>query len=377
MLELINKNLQLEMLPLGERFQKNTPFPHLVLDQFFRPDFAQRLLDAFPSFDPQKAMNELGVVGGKAVHQNIRELAQPYKDLDELVQSEDFLKFTSGITRIPDLIYDPDYVGGGTHENLHGQELDPHADFNYHPAYKWHRRLNLLIYLNPEWEEDWGGSIELHSDPWNPEGNEVKSSLPIMNRCLIFETSEQSWHGFKRIKLPDNQRGLSRKSIAFYFYTKERPQSEIRPEHGTFYVPRQPSEHIQAGYTLTDSDVNELKTLLARRDSWVKFLYERELKFSSELGEKNSRIQQLSDSLSERMGRDERLRRAEELEREVMTQRGFIARLQNEFDDRGRWAMDLDREVNNLRAMVSGLETKVRELERLDADLNSRAFLLK
>ena len=355
MLELINPELQLDMFRLGESFQRNTPFPHLVLDQFFRPDFAQNLLSTFPKFDPQKALNELGAVGGKAVHQNIRTLAQPYKDLDDLVQSEDFLKFVSGITRIPDLIYDPDYVGGGTHENLHGQELDPHADFNYHPSHKWHRRLNLLLYLNPHWEEDWGGSIELHSDPWHPEKNEVKSSMPIMNRCLIFETSERSWHGFRQIKLPDSQRDLSRKSIAFYFYTQDRPHNEIRPEHGTFYVPRQPAEHIRAGHTLTETDVSDLKTALARRDSWIQFLYERELKFANELGEKGARIQELS--------------KVDTLE--------FIARLQREFDERGRWAMDLDREVHTQRAIIAGLEAKIKELDKPGVDLNSRAFLLK
>src|SRR5213592_1991214 len=137
MLDLINRDIQLQMLSLGEKFQQNTPFPHLVLDDFFRPDFAQRLLADFPPFDVEKARNELGEIGGKAVHDKVRELSQPYRDLDDLLKSDQFLKFVSGITRIPDLIYDPDYVGGGTHENRHGQELDPHADFNYHPANKW------------------------------------------------------------------------------------------------------------------------------------------------------------------------------------------------------------------------------------------------
>jgi hypothetical protein len=151
----------------------------------------------------------------------------------------------------------------------------------------------MLIYLNPEWKEEWGGSIEFHLDPWDHNRNEVKSALPIMNRCVIFETSERSWHGFKRIQIPDNKRRLSRKSIAVYFYTKERPADEVFPEHGTFYVSRHVPEHIRAGYTLTEEDVEVLKGLLVRRDSWIKFLYERELQYSAALGEKNTRIEQL------------------------------------------------------------------------------------
>jgi hypothetical protein len=198
----------------------------------------------------------------------------------------------SAITKIPELLYDAEYIGGGTHENLEGQDLDPHVDFNYHPSTKWHRRLNLLIYLNREWEESWGGNIELHLDPWNSDLDKVQSVMPLMNRCVIFETSEKSYHGFKKIKLPEDKRNFSRKSIAVYFYTKDRPMSEIQPEHSTFYVPRPVPEHIREGYTLNENDVQQLKDLLTRRDHWLKFLYDRELHFSSEFG-------MLSEKLSE------------------------------------------------------------------------------
>jgi Rps23 Pro-64 3,4-dihydroxylase Tpa1-like proline 4-hydroxylase len=83
--------------------------------------------------------------------------------------------------------------------------------------------LNLLIYLNPQWQADWGGNLELHSNPRQPEENKIKSFVPIFNRCLIFETNEYSWHGFSQINLPENQRHLSRKSLSIYLYTKERP----------------------------------------------------------------------------------------------------------------------------------------------------------
>ena len=128
--------------------------------------------------------------------------------------------FEVEITGIPNLLYDPDYVGGGTHQNLHGQDLDPHVDFNYHPKNQRHRRLNLIVFLNPEWREEWGGAFELHVNPWlPPEEDTVKTIVPITNRCLLFETSENSWHGFRRINLPPEKKHLSRRSIAVYYYT--------------------------------------------------------------------------------------------------------------------------------------------------------------
>jgi 2-oxoglutarate-Fe(II)-dependent oxygenase superfamily protein len=296
----IDPRHRLGMFELGDHFRQNQPFPHIVLDGFLDSGFARQLLDQFPAFDPRKAMNELGSVGRKAVNENLCELGPVYRELDELVQSADFLQWLSGVTQIPDLLYDPDYVGGGTHENLGGQDLDPHVDFNYHPARKWHRRLNLLVYLNPHWEERWGGGIELHSDPWNPAGNRAITILPVFNRCVIFETSERSWHGFKRICPPADQPGLSRKSIAFYFYTKERPESEVFPEHATFYVQRQLPDKMRSGYTLTQEDVQELNILLTKRDGWIRFLYKRELEFSSQMGELHRQIAMRKVSLIRR-----------------------------------------------------------------------------
>jgi hypothetical protein len=251
------------------------------MDQFFQPDFAQELLKSFPPFDPEKAKNELGLVGGKAVHADIRKLGEPFEKLDDMVQSDDFLKFLSGITGIPELLYDPSYEGGGTHENLHGQELDPHTDFNFHPHHDWHRRLNLLIYLNEEWKESWGGCLELHSNPWDQDKNEIKTFSPSMNRAILFETSDRSYHGFKKIRLPDSTR--SRKSIAMYFYTKAKDHVSPSPRHSTFYVQRPLPENLKPGHTLTEQDVNELKSLLIKRDTWIKYLYERELVFSKQV----------------------------------------------------------------------------------------------
>ena len=90
-----------------------------------------------------------------------------------------------------------------------------------------HRRINLLIYLNREWEASWGGAIELQSDPHNPAVDSVQGFLPLFNRAVIFETSAFSWHGFPRIVLPPDKRHLSRKSFSIYLDTKERAAEEI------------------------------------------------------------------------------------------------------------------------------------------------------
>lgn len=285
---------------LGKNFADARPFRHSFVDDFLDARFCQSLIDEFPKFDPRKAINETGDVGRKAVHPNLSTLGAAYRKFDALMRDRAFLKRLSEVTGIPDLLYDPDYVGGGTHENLDGQELDMHVDFNYHPATFQHRRLNLILFLNPEWAESWGGCLELCSDPWNPSGTEVVRILPLANRAVLFETTERSWHGFTRIALPPEKREISRRSIAVYFYTKNRPAEETAPSHATVYIPRPLHAHLQAGHTLTESDMQELRNLIQRRDDQIRFLYERELDGDKEY---TKLILSITGSVSFRLGR--------------------------------------------------------------------------
>ncbi len=170
----------------------------------------------------------------------------------------------------------PSYAGGGTHENLTGQDLDFHVDFNFHPSRALHRRLNLIVFLNPRWDASWGGCLELRQDPWAEEEPTSRKVLPLLNRAVIFATTEASWHGFSRIELPEGAEPLSRRSIAVYFYTKERPPEQTAPSHGTVYIPRALPSRFEAGHTLSSEDAHELQILIARRDAQIRFLYERE-----------------------------------------------------------------------------------------------------
>jgi hypothetical protein len=285
---------------LRTRFRAAEPFRHIVLDRFLDETFCESLRRDFPPFDPALTMSETGVPGNKAVIEDLPHISAVYRQFDQFIQSRELLDWVGEVAGIPKLIYDPGYFGGGTHENLHDQDLDIHVDFNFHPKTHTHRRLNLIVFLNPEWDTSWGGCLELHKDPWrDPVHDYVVSIVPLFNRCVIFETTEQSWHGFRRIDLPPGQRHISRRSIAVYFYSRERPPAETAVAHNTVYVPWPIPDRLHAGYTLTDADILELKILFRRRDEQLRFLYERE-KESTMLREA---LSNLLESRSFRLGR--------------------------------------------------------------------------
>lgn len=281
MIKGLNPNLP-PLEKLRDQFLHAKPFRHICIDNFLEPSLAKGLLAQFPPFNTERAKNEFGHIGGKATEERVRRLGSAYEQADDLVKNPQFLQYLSIMCGIPDLEYDPAYFGGGTHDNQHGQELDVHVDFNRDATSGKYRRLNLLIYLNEEWYDSWGGQIEIHSNPRTPEKNQVTSFTPIFNRCVIFETHETSWHGFPRITLPPDKRNLSRRSFSVYFYSKHAPECGDVPMHATFYVQRWLPKTIQTGTTLTDEQVREIKTLLTKRDLWIEYYQNKEIEFSRE-----------------------------------------------------------------------------------------------
>lgn len=267
---------------IADRFTVRNPFRHVVIDNFLNPQFANSLLADFPNFERGNVRNEDGELGKKSTVERIRALSPSYRKLDDLIKSPDFLVLIGKLTGIDNLLYDRYYFGGGTHESRNGQDLDAHVDFNRHPIENWHRRLNLIVYLNPEWQDSWGGSLAIHTDP-REDDNRTELITPLFNRCVIFETTETSWHGFSRISLPEPKKDLSRRSIALYFYTTDRPADELADTHSTIYVDRPLPDHYVAGKTLGSADIEEIQILLKRRDQHNQRLYRDIARLSTQL----------------------------------------------------------------------------------------------
>ena len=130
--------------------------------------------------------------------------------------SAPFVRFLETLTGIDKLIPDPYFFGGGLHQIVAGGKLGIHSDFSRHNRLPLDRRLNVLIYLNKDWREDYGGHLEL----WNEDMTRcVRRILPAYNRMVIFTITDWAFHGHPEpLTCPP---GVSRKSIALYYYRRD------------------------------------------------------------------------------------------------------------------------------------------------------------
>jgi len=216
-LNLIAENKREEYLSAG-------PFPNIVFDDFFDSDFLKTVVENFPNLEKinssQKYINKNEV---KFANNDYKNFPNSIKLLFDFMNSNIFLKFLQKITSIEEkLVVDEELNGGGLHQIKAGGMLKIHTDFNRHPTLALDRRVNILIYLNINWDQTYGGDLEL----WDKEMKFCgKKILPIFNRMVIFSTNDFSNHGHPEpIKCPHD---ISRKSIALYYFSKGRPASEL------------------------------------------------------------------------------------------------------------------------------------------------------
>ncbi len=164
------------------------------------------------------------------------------RDAFAFFNSAPMLQFLEGVTNIRGLLPDPYFSGGGLHETSNGGLLGIHADFRVNESLQTLRRVNLLIYLNKDWQDAYGGKLEL----WDREMTAmVKSVTPIFNRCVIFNTDEDSFHGHPDpLTMPE---GVTRRSIALYYYTATPISNDSGESRHTLYVARpHDSEQVKA-----------------------------------------------------------------------------------------------------------------------------------
>jgi Rps23 Pro-64 3,4-dihydroxylase Tpa1-like proline 4-hydroxylase len=226
---------------LKREFDSAVPYRHLLIESFLEPDFAAEVAAAYPTFEAARRQGfEFDAVNERRKIQisDAAKFPAPVARLNEVLASPQFLTDLEYITGIPALEADPTLGGAGMHVTGPHGRLDVHVDFNYVEERERHRRLNILVYLNPGWNAAWGGAIEL----WDRKVKQCHRKVtPLLNRCVLFETSAISFHGVEPLVGPPD---VVRKSFAAYYYTKEAPAGWDGTKHSTIFQAR-PDERFR------------------------------------------------------------------------------------------------------------------------------------
>lgn len=213
------------LIAFGERqrqkYLSNAPFPHIVINNLFDNALLEDVLQDVSSLEHPISKNFYGSVKKFATPDPQTMGPTARRLLIDLCSSR-FCLFLEALTGIEGVIPDPHFEGGGVHEMAREGFLKMHTDFNWNDKLKLDRRLNMLIYLNQDWEESWGGHLEL----WDSDmKNQFVKVSPVFNTTVIFSTSDYSYHGLPNpLECPADRR---RRSLALYYYSNGRPRSEV------------------------------------------------------------------------------------------------------------------------------------------------------
>jgi hypothetical protein len=258
---------------LAREYRGAAPFPHAVFDEFLDPALARRVLSEFPKPGDTIWTQYKHVNSNKLGKSDSSQFPPTIRALVEELLSQRFLDWLTALTGIEGLIADPGLDGGGLHQIETGGHLNIHADFSSHyrkPELS--RRLNLLIYLNDGWQDEWNGQLEL----WDRKMVRCEKKVsPQLNRAVIFSTDADSYHGHPdKLVCPT---GTTRKSIALYYYTLE-AAGRVRHD-ATHYVARPDDSLIRKLLIRVDHQLIRIYSFLRRRvgfsDRWISGLIAR------------------------------------------------------------------------------------------------------
>ena len=260
----LNRSLD-ELIAFGKEqqnsYRSNPPFPNIYFDDFFDAEYLRGIVAELPDLGGDKKdihyanPNEI-----KYASKGEGRFGPKTREFMHFLNSQPFLEFLQELSGIEEtLVPDPYFEGGGMHQIKPGGYLKVHVDFHSHKMTHLARRLNVLVYLNENWDEDWGGHFEL----WEKDMSKcVTKILPVFNRMAMFSTTGNSWHGHPdALNCPPDR---SRRSLALYYYTNGRPKDEISEDQAgritTTFAARKGQD---------SSDMNRFNTIVNLANDWL------------------------------------------------------------------------------------------------------------
>ena len=214
---ILNSNINIfgEWLNNKDLKVETNPFDHIILNDFIEKNYYSKLLEILPKKPTDEWWKYENPIEFKYALDNFEVMDPAVKNIFYALSHPTIIDKLKIIFNIPNLEYDPHCHGGGLHIHSRYGRLNMHLDYEKHPITNKQRRLNIILYLNDDWQQEWKGDTQL----WNKDMTEcVVQSYPKTNTALVFVTTEQSWHGVPEIiQCPEN---MFRRTLAFYYVSE-------------------------------------------------------------------------------------------------------------------------------------------------------------
>lgn len=255
---MIDKN---NLTPHFENFADKKPFSYAIVDNFFPEELANQLATEFPDFHDTKWHEYKNKIEIKKVSNNWNIFPKSTYETFTYLNSAPFLDMVQELTGISTLFPDNGLNGGGWHIHANGGKLNPHLDYSLHPKLPYQRKINIIVYLQPNWQPRWGGHLGLyeHDADTKGPGKLIHEIEPIFNRAVFFDTTQNSWHGLCReVSTPD---GICRKSMAVYYLTT--PPKDVDQRGKALFAPTDDQKSDQDVLDLIKkrSDINQASSV--------------------------------------------------------------------------------------------------------------------
>ena len=234
----------IDLFELQSKFFSSKPFNHVIIDNFFTDKVAHNIFDDMPGYDENTDAKYDNAIEKKRTIQNWTKFPKNiYTAMSYLVGTE-FTQILKLLTLHNGLVPDYGLHGGGIHMHKSGDYLNTHLDYDIHPKIDMKRKLNLIVYLTPDWQSEWGGNLSLwsHNEETKQPKELITSIVPLFNRAVLFDTTQNSWHGVvEGISSPE---GIYRKSLALYFLIPTDDLSNKRKK--ALFTPREEQKDDEA-----------------------------------------------------------------------------------------------------------------------------------
>lgn len=215
---------------LNDEFVGTPPFPMIVLDDFLPEDLCKAMATEthdIPSHEWSEFTRKNSHMQ-ECINMDVCPVARDY--FVAHMHSQAGMQWMTKLTGIADLIPDPYLVGAGYSRSYNGDFLGIHTDFNWNESLKLHRMLSLILYIEPDWKEEYGGDI-IFKDFNNKKV--IQRIPPKFNRCVIWRHHKRGFHGYPEpITCPDD---ISRKTFRLFYYVSNATHNTQDLPHRSLY----------------------------------------------------------------------------------------------------------------------------------------------